>query len=74
MFIGEKKNPMYFGKKGELLAELNWEFFSLLDDALNHLSGFNKISIHDDYSEAYIVATRYLVLELMREYGNNGGF
>lgn len=74
MFIGDKKNPMYVGKKGELLAELDWEFFLLLGDALNHLSGFSKISISDNFSDAYIVATRYLVLELMRDYGQNGGF
>lgn len=75
MFIGDKKNPIAVGKKGELLANLDEEFNLLLNDAYDHLSGFNKISSADtELSEGYIVATRYLVLELMREYGKNGQF
>jgi|GEM_PF-3495868 len=75
MFIGDKKNPIACGKKLELLSNLDWEFCSLLDDALNHLSSFKRISADDlTLSEGYIVATRYLVLELMREYGANGQF
>lgn len=74
MFIGDKKNPLYFGKKGDFIALMDSEFYSLYDDALSHLAGFKKISIDGDYSDAYIVATRYLVLELMREYGQNGCF
>lgn len=75
MYVGDKKNPIAFGNKMELLSNLDSEFCSLLDDALNHLSGFKKISADDlDLSEAYIIATRYLVLELMREYGANGQF
>lgn len=75
MFIGDKKNPIAFGKKIELLANLDGEFNLLLDDAYNHLSGFRKISADDpNLSEAYLAATRLLVLELMREYGQNGKF
>lgn len=75
MFVGDKKNPIAFGKKIELLANLDGEFNLLLDDAYSHISGFRKISADNfELSEAYIVATRYLVLELMREYGQNGKF
>ena len=75
MFIGDKKNPIAFGKKIELLANLDGEFNLLLDDAYNHLSGFRKISADDpNLSEAYLAATRLLVLELMREYGQYGKF
>lgn len=76
MFVGDKKNPIAIGKKTELLANnLDREFYYLLDEALNHLSGFSKISSDDpNLSEAYIASTRYLVLELMKEYGKNGQF
>lgn len=72
MFIGDKKKPMYIGKKGEFLEELDAEFDTLLDDAYSHISGFKTISADDEYTDGYIVATRYLVLELMREYSSNG--
>ena len=75
MFLGDKKDPLIVGKKIELLANLDGEFSMLMDDALSHLSGFGKISMDDmELSEAYLYATRYLVLELMREYGQNGIF
>ena len=75
MFVGDKKRPIAFGKKIELLANLDGEFNLLLDDAYNHLSGFKKISANNpNLSEAYLTATRYLVLELMRDYGQNGKF
>jgi hypothetical protein len=75
MYVGDKKNPIAFGTKMELLSNLDSEFCYLLDDALNHLSGFKKISADNlDLSESYIIATRYLVLELMREYGSSGQF
>lgn len=69
MFIGDKKNPIAIAKKGELLAYLDEEFYQLLDDAYMHLSGFKRINADDFLSEAYIYATRYLVLQLMQEYG-----
>lgn len=73
MFVGDKKNPIAIGKKIELLSNLDWEFNLLLNDAYNHFTGFKKISADDEnLSEAYISATRYLVLELIREYGQNG--
>jgi hypothetical protein len=75
MFVGDKKNPIAIGKKIELLANLDDEFNLLLDDAYNHLSGFKKISADDpELSEGYIVATRYLVLTLMKEYNTSVGF
>lgn len=75
MFIGDKKNPIAIGKKSELLANLDEEFYLLLREATNHFTGFKKISSDDkELPYAYIEATRYLVLELMRYYGNNGGF
>lgn len=69
--VGDKKNPIAIGKKGELITEnLDTEFYEMLDDAYNHISGFRKISADDEtLSEGYIYATRYLVLNIMREYG-----
>ena len=73
MFIGDKKNPIAADKKWKLLSNLDEEFFQLLDDAYNHISGFKKINIDDDkLSYGYVYATRYLVLELMRDYSFNG--
>ena len=75
MYVGNKKNPIAVGKKSELLANLDKEFYLLLEDAYNHRTGFKKISADDKRLPcAYIVATRYLVLELMRDYGQNGCF
>ena len=75
MFAGDKKKPIAFGKKIELLANLDEEFYALLDDAFNHFTGFKKISADDEtVSEAYLTAVRYLVLELIGEYGKNGLF
>jgi len=70
MFVGDKKNPIAFGKKGELITKnLDAEFYEMLDDAYNHVSGFRKISADDTtLSTGYIYATRYLVLNIMREY------
>jgi len=70
MFVGDKKNPIAFGKKGELIAEnLDYEFYEMLDDAYNHVSGFRKISADDEtLSIGYVYATRYLVLCIMGEY------
>lgn len=73
MFIGDKKNPIATDKKWKLLSNLDEEFFQLLDDAYNHISGFKKINFDDDkLSYGYVYATRYLVLELMRDYSFNG--
>lgn len=71
MFVGDKKNPLIFGRKGQLLADyLDEEFYALLDDAYMHISGFRKISADDEnLTEAYIYSTRYLVLYLMQDYG-----
>lgn len=69
MFVGDKKNPIAYGKKWELLANLDEEFYALLDDAYNHISGFKKITLDDGFSDGYIYATRYLVLQIMKEYG-----
>ena len=74
MFVGDKKNPIAFGKKIELLASLDEEFYLLLDDAYNHFTGFKRINIDDDWSDAYIVATRYLVLGLIGDYGQSVKF
>lgn len=72
MFVGDKKNPIAIDKKGQLLANLDEEFYQLLDDAYMHISGFRKISADDEtLTSGYIYATRYLVLQLMQEY--NGG-
>lgn len=69
MFVGDKRNPIAVGKKWELLANLDEEFYLLLDDALNHIAGFKRISIDDKrLSDAYLCATRFLVLKLMQEY------
>lgn len=69
MYVGDKKNPIAIDKKWKLLANLDEEFYILLDDAYNHLTGFKKISIDDrTLSDAYLCATRYLVLKLMQEY------
>lgn len=73
MFVGDKKNPIAIDKKGKLLANLDEEFYQILDDAYMHVSGFMRISVDDiyiKYSEAYIYATRYLVLQLQREYSS----
>lgn len=68
MFIGDKKKPIAIMKKRKLLTYLDEEFYILLDDAYNHISGFKKISFDDlTLSEAYLYATRYLVLKLMQE-------
>lgn len=73
MFIGDKKKPITIDRKWKLLSNLDEEFFQLLDDAYNHISGFKKINFDDEnLSYGYIYATRYLVLELMREYSLNG--
>jgi hypothetical protein len=73
MFIGDKKKPITIDRKWKLLSNLDEEFFQLLDDAYNHISGFKKIKFDDEnLSYGYIYATRYLVLELMREYSFNG--
>lgn len=70
MFLGDKKNPLIIDKKWKLLANLDEEFYQLLDDAYNHLTGFKNISADDEnLSLGYIYATRYLVLKLMQEYG-----
>lgn len=69
MFLGDKKNPIVIDKKWKLLLNLDEEFYTLLDDAYNHLAGFKRISSDDEtLSSGYIAATRYLVLMLMREY------
>ena len=70
-FIGDKKNPIAIGKKGELIVNnLDEEFYEMLDDAYNHVAGFCKISSDDPkLTVGYIYATRYLVLNIMREYG-----
>ena len=76
MYVGDKKNPLAIDKKGKLLANLDEEFYQLLDDAYMHISGFMRISVDKmniEYSEAYIYAVRYLVLQLQREY-NGGNF
>ena len=73
MFIGDKKNPIAADKKWKLLSNSDEEFFQLLDDAYNHISRFKKINFDDDkLSYGYVYATRYLVLELMRDYSSNG--
>ena len=70
MFVGDKKKPFAIDKKWKLLAELDEEFYSMLDDAYNHLAGFKTICVDDlKFSDGYIAATRYLVLKLMQEYG-----
>lgn len=75
MYIGDKKRPYEIDKKWKLLANLDEEFLELLDDAYNHITGFKRINADDEsLSDGYIYATRYLVLELMREYGQNGLF
>ena len=69
--VGDKKDPIAIGKKGDLIVEnLDREFYEMLDDAYNHLSGFRTISADDPtLTIGYIYATRYLVLNIMREYG-----
>lgn len=69
--VGDKKNPIAIGKKGELITNnLDADFYEMLDDAYNHVAGFCKISADDPtLSIGYIYAVRYLVLNIVREYG-----
>lgn len=71
--IGDKKNPIAVDKKWKLLANLDEEFFQLLDDAYNHFTGFKKIDFDDDnLGYGYLYAVRYLVLCLIKEYNYVG--
>jgi len=75
MMVGDKNNPIAFGRKSELLDNLDEEFYLLLKDAGSHFVGFKKISDDDiNLPEAYIEATKYLVFKLIEEYRTNVGF